>query len=400
MDSLLRRNTDFGWLWTGQLVSQLGTKIYLIALAWYFVHTRHDPRALVGMLLAGSLPVMALGPLAGPLIDRFDRRLILIWADLASFTFCAGIAACIRLQLDQGWIFLFVFLLGLSEVFFNPSARALVPAMVGPEHIQAATSRLSMVYNLAGLVGAAGGGALVGFFGTFNAVGINAASFLFSAFASWKLRTLPCRLSTHGNLWLEMKGGFRYVRRHRMVFRMLVLASCLNLFFVAIVVYLPVLVSNVLKLGPSHFGAAEACAPIGSLLAALVLARQTTEAHLAWVKAGTLFLGIAFLLIFLGRSYPFALFAMALMGAALSIINIHSVSFYSKSVEEAYLGRFFNLMETISFGTFPLAYLLAGTLIQHFDLYLLFLANGLVLAALGALSCAMLRTEGPALPTE
>jgi len=160
---------------------------------------------------------------------------------------------------------------------------------------------------------------------------------------------------------------------------------------VAIIVYLPVLISGVLKLDARHFGWAEACAPVGSLVAAGLVVRLPTEAHLAWFRGGVLVLGVAFCLVFLGRSYAAVLAAMALMGMTLTTINIHAMSFFTKSVDAAFLGRFFNLMETISFGTFPLAYLLAGFLMHHIELYTLFLVHGLALLLLGGLAFPLLR---------
>lgn len=387
---MIARNANFRWLWTGQLVSQMGTKIHLVALAWYFVHGRNENQALVLMLLSGSLPILFLGPFAGPFVDRWDRRRLLVAADLASAAFALLIAAAVAFSLPPLAIYVGVFLLGLAEVLFNPSARALVPSIVTREEVQEATSSLSLVYNVASLAGAASGGVLVGLLGVTNAILVNAASFLASALASSRISAPPAPSSATGPFLSELRAGIASLKERPAVLRLLVLSSLLNLFFVPVVVYLPVLVDDVLGLSSLHFGAAEACAPVGSLLAGLVCAVRPTERHLAFVKGGIVALGASFLAVALLRSYPGTLVSMALMGATLTVINVHSVSWFTKSVVPGTLGRFFNLMETISFGTFPLAYLLAGLLVARVDLYVLFFAHGLILAGLGVAGAAAL----------
>ena len=81
--SILKRNKNFFLLWQGQLVSQVGSKIYLIALSWYFVAELRDNQGFVIALLVSSLPFLLFGFGAGPLVEKWNKKWIIFLHDFS-----------------------------------------------------------------------------------------------------------------------------------------------------------------------------------------------------------------------------------------------------------------------------------------------------------------------------
>jgi MFS family permease len=86
------RNRDFGLLWLGQAVSLVGDGIYLVAIAWLVLDISNEPGALALVGVAWTLPVVASLLISGVLSDRFERRRLLIAADLLRFAAISAIA--------------------------------------------------------------------------------------------------------------------------------------------------------------------------------------------------------------------------------------------------------------------------------------------------------------------
>jgi MFS family permease len=383
MPGLLRENRDFSLLWIGQLASQMGTKIHLIALSWYFVNVLNDNTGLVLMLLAGALPMFIVGPLAGPLIDRLDKRWLMIGSDVASAIITAGIAMAVKFNGGTAWISALVFLLGAAQVFFGPAARSLIPRLVGESRLQEATSLYTMVYYISLFTGAAAGGLLVGFMGVLSAVLFNAASFMVSA-STAALMEYPVQKPIRGPGYIrEIREGIGFIASHPAVLRLLVTCTVFNIFLVSMVVYLPIMIDDYLGMGASAFGIAEALLPAGSMAAALLLAHFTVVDSIGWIRFCITFSGGAFLLAAFGRTYPFILTTMFLLGGLVNAVSINAVSWFTKNVTPDLHGRFFSIQEVTGYGTFPLAYLAAGVVIRRFDVFDILMVNGVLVTALG-----------------
>lgn len=390
----LFKNRNFLLLWQGQLVSQMGSKISLIALSWYFVaHINHN-QGFVLLLLISSLPALLLGVLVGPFVDRWNKKHILIASDFLSALIAAVLAMLIYFQVTQHiYIYICVFLLSVMTLFFNPAATAMVPALVNKEQVQQGISLQTMVMFVAQFAGAALGGVLVALTGVFWAIMINALSFLLSAVSELFIRYTHQRESTEGGHFNKLREGFHYVKERPVILRQFILFSLLNLFAVPMTVFIPILVDDYLGLGSIAFGFAESGLPVGAIAAAILMAGLAATNHIKWLKNSMVLLSLAFFIIFLGRDIVCVVGAMVVFGFFLNTLNINAVSFYAKAVAPGMQGRFFTLLDTVAFGSFPLAYLATGLLIQHIDAYDLVLANGLAVFALGLFSFFYLRQK-------
>ena len=139
--SLLKRNKNFFLLWQGQLVSQIGSKIYLIALSWYFVAELKNNQGFIISLLVSSLPFLLLGFIAGPLVEKWNKKWIIFCSDYLSSAISFILAGLIYWEVQNPiYIYIAVFALNISVIFFNPAVSSIIPAIVKKEDHQEAIS--------------------------------------------------------------------------------------------------------------------------------------------------------------------------------------------------------------------------------------------------------------------
>ena len=219
---LLQR--DFGALWWGQLVSLWGDRLNYLALNGLVQqHTRdyHDPGQSSLMLsLQGTvsvLPVLLFAPFAGPWLDRWNLRRVLIVSDLARALLVLAIPFLYAATHHAAPVWTLVFLQFTCNVFFLPAKSAMTPEIVPKEQLLSANTLLA-VAGIAGTVaGFAMGGWVVDHWGWPVALTLDAATYgvsvLSLAFIRYRPRARATSEVTLGGYWHEIVEGLRVVRR-------------------------------------------------------------------------------------------------------------------------------------------------------------------------------------------
>jgi MFS family permease len=221
---VLRDNKNFRRLWYGQVVSQLGDWLDSIALFTLMLNLTGSGQAVGLLFLAEFLPGAVVGPLAGVVVDRLPRKLVLIGADLAR-------AALVLLFLlvdgpEDLWL-LYLAVIGKMALasFFEPARSAIIPSLCRREELVAANAVSGATWSAMLALGAAVGGLVAGTLGVRAAFILDAASFLLSAVLIAAVR-VPAREtsaveraaprgSAVGRAAGELRDGLRYVFAHR-----------------------------------------------------------------------------------------------------------------------------------------------------------------------------------------
>jgi MFS family permease len=171
---------DFGLLWAGGLISETGDWFLLVGLPVWALQVTGSSLVTATVFLVGLLPSLVVGPLAGVLVDRWDRRRTLVAVSLAQAAFLLPLLAVDGR--DQLWILYLVMAVEASLAQLNDPARnALVPALVGGDDLVGANALIGLNGNLARLVGSPLGGILVELAGLPGLVIGDAATFLAGA---------------------------------------------------------------------------------------------------------------------------------------------------------------------------------------------------------------------------
>ena len=179
MLSVLRRR-DFALLWTGGLVSVAGDWVLNAALPFFVYEETGSTVATAGMIVARLAPSVVLGSVAGVFVDRWNRKRVLVWANLLQ----AAIVALLVLVPGEGWLWVVFAVAAAQSVvssFSSPAESALLPSLVGPEELLAANSLNTLNNRIARLAGVPLGGVLLTYSGLEAVVVVDMLSFAAAA---------------------------------------------------------------------------------------------------------------------------------------------------------------------------------------------------------------------------
>ena len=362
------RRRDFALLTAGSIASLLGDGFFHVALAWQVYTISNVPTALSIVFLAISIPSVLLVLVGGVFADRYDRRKLMVGADLVRAGALGGIAVLSATGVLEIWhIAALVVFVGAGDAFFNPSSTALLPDLVPDEDLPAANA-LSGMYRpvMIRMIGPALAGLVVAAFGPAPAFAIDAGSFLVSAMAIWSIHARPAARARVDHsvraAIAEVAEGFRFARSQPWIWATLVSAMFSLLVFIGPVeILVPFVIKNKLALGPEALGLIFAFGGIGSLVTSILIGifglprRRVTVMYVAWA---------------FGVGCTAAYGAMTSLWQALAISFVLQASFMlgqviwttllQQLVPRELLGRVSSLDWLMSIGLVPVSYALTG----------------------------------------
>jgi MFS family permease len=218
--ALVRRNRNFRLLFIGQTVSQLGDWFNAVAVYALLLDLTGSATAVAWMMVVQFMPVAVVGPLAGVVVDRVDRRTLMIAADMVRGVLILGLLLVRRA--DQVWIAYAVMAATVSaSAFFEPARTATIPTLTTADELLPANALSSATWSAMLAVGASIGGVVTAVFGRDIAFAINAASFFASAAFIMRTRyqsAPPAAVRPTGLLALtgvhDLIEGMRYLRNN------------------------------------------------------------------------------------------------------------------------------------------------------------------------------------------
>lgn len=357
------RLREFRLLWTGMTLSLLGDGVLLVALAWQAYEVSNEPAAMSLIGVALTVPQVILVLFGGVVSDRFERRRVMLTADLVRGGCLAALAwLSISGALGLWHMVLFAAVYGSASAFFMPAFDALVPQLVPAEELIEANAldqfvRPAMLW----LLGPALGGLLVATAGAGWAFALDAATFAASAFCLHLLTRIPAEagdaISIHAVL-SELREGFTFVRSKPWLWATFTAATITYLLFLGpIEVLLPYLVKNEFNGGAHDLGMILAVAGIAALASALVVGqtglprRTMTFTYLAWTVATLSVAGYG-----LAQNKWQAMGAAALIGSFETLGAIAWITTKQRLVPRQLLGRVSSFDWFISTALVPLSY--------------------------------------------
>jgi MFS family permease len=364
-------------VWLGQALSQMGTRMYQIALIWWLaVHAGAAGGRAAGLfMVASALPSLLLVKAIGRIIDRGPVRPVLVRCDLLS----ALVVSCVAAALRYG-------LLGIASACFaglavaalaacfDPALNKAVAELAPPDELPEAVAWQSSTQSLASFAGAMAGAVLIDRIGLTGVAVVNAASFLVSAACN---AVLPLRAAAAGKTHAPARAGWAILSCAPALKRVLIGFGFVNFFMTPILVTLPLYTARVLHAPASTLGRLEAALWLGLLSGTLSAGRRRSAAALRTGAVCMAVIGSCFILpgIFAGKTLLAA--SLCAAGAALGVNNVTFMALFQEKVPGALKGRFFALLQAVIGFTFPAAYLLSGVLLDGIGPLNVLLAQGL-----------------------
>jgi DHA3 family macrolide efflux protein-like MFS transporter len=270
---------DFGWLWWGQLVSQIGDGITRLALLWFVYSLTGSAiqTTIIGMLQ--TLPPIIFGPLIGVYLDRLPKKWIMIASDLLRAVIIGLIPCMIPMEaLKVEYLFGLVFLNAIASTVFGPAMIASVPFIVSQSQFTAANALLQVTSSLGVIVGSAVSGYGIAALSSKAVLCVNAVTYVASAVCLLFVRIPhipPARSGEKGELAVimsDLSEGFRYAFvKQQIILELIIVAALYSCGMGAFATLFPIVGKNMLGLGSAEVGYLWSSLGIGLLAVSIGL---------------------------------------------------------------------------------------------------------------------------------
>ncbi len=344
---------DFAYLWSGQLVSNIGTAISSLALMFYAFSLTGSAMAMAILAMVQVLPVVVFAGFVGVYVDQWNRKTIMIASDVVRAITILLIPLTVYFPTVMPtiyWVYLLTFIYATANAWFFPARSASIPNLVEGDELVAANSLSQMTFQVVQLVVPPVGGILVALLAPdyFLAFAITSSTFVFSAFALRGIRTnlVPDRSrDDKESLMKQIAQGARYVAGNAIlsflfVFAMLLAASS-GILNALLIPYL----EGELGLGSAQFGLIlSAGAATGAVAAIYFSRKKELNKPLYLVASAGLLAGFAVFAMVLAFDLITVMLSWAMIGAVDVTLNIPLSVLMQKLVEDKLRGRVFALL--------------------------------------------------------
>lgn len=381
----------------GQLVSNPGTWMQRIAQDWLVLQLSGGSGIALGMTTALQfLPMLFFGLWGGAMVDRFDKRRLLILTQSAMGVLAVGLGVLAILGAAEVWhVYLFAFGLGMITVLDNPGRQTFVPEMVSRELLPNAIALNSASFQLGRVTGPAIAGLLIGLIGSGPVFMINGVSFGFTIVALLMIRTAelnPTERMPRGKG--QIREGLRYIGGRRDLVLLLILAASVQFFGANSQNQIALMVNNVFETGAEAFGVAAAALAVGALAGALLAARREVP-KLRLVLIGSMGFGVAQLVAGFMPGYVAFVVVLVPMGALFMTYVTTLNATFQLSVDPRMRGRAMSMFLLVFMGVAPIGAPVVGLLADAFGPQYSFIVGGAVtIVAVGVISALLMRTKG------
>lgn len=356
---------QFNLLWSGQIVSNVGDRITIFVVPTVMIFALHSSALEVGIVaMAQYLGIPLIGPIAGVLVDRWDKRLTMLACDLVRLAAVAVIPVAYWLGvLSTPLLFLCVAVISGATIFFNVGALVAVPAAVEQDKLVRAYSRLEGTRSVSEVAGPSVAAGLYSALGV-AALLVDAASYLVSSVCFRYMRPWGVRTVQEGSVWSRLTMGFRLNWADPVLRRVCVAAITLNSGGPIFVTVLPILAYRGLGLSVGVFGAAMSVGAVGALLGAIVAPkiadRAGTGRTMAWALLLHCVVGLGVLAAPALPAGPVIAATMGCYGFFMSCINVCSAPTRQSRMTAENQGVMHAAFRTLTWGVIPLAALVGG----------------------------------------
>jgi MFS family permease len=392
----LLRNRDFGLLWLAGLISLAGSLALVVALPLHIYQLTDSTLATAGTFAASFLPRVLFGSIAGVFVDRWDRRRVMIVADISRALLLLSIlAAPDRLEL----LYAVAAIQGAIGLFFSPAESALLPLLVGEDRLIAANALNALNDNIGMLLGPALGSMIYAGPGITGVALIDAATFALSALLVSRISTRPRPTPERphgdaqlGTAWTRMvrdwRDGLGIVHRSR---SLMVIFTTSSLNGIAEGVFLTLgltpLVLDVLKGTPAQVGWLGTAQAVGGLTAGLIVARMGQRLSQRWLfGGGSALLGLTDTAAFNARlltgpgtpAVGVAMGWMAFSGFPVVTMQTGKQTMLQTLVADTFRGRVFGALGTVQGLTMMIGLAIGGLLGERFSIVMLLSAAAML----------------------
>jgi MFS family permease len=368
---LLKSNRNYRYAWSGQVVSEIGDHFNNVAVFSLALANTRSGLVVTGIMLSRAIPAVMAGPVAGVLLDRLDRKRLMMASDLIRAVVAFGFILAIP-RSNTWLLYLLSALLMFASPFFTSGRSAILPTIASKEELHTANSLTQTTQWMTLTIGAFLGGTSIMQFGYRWAFAFNALSFLFSAACVSRLSVKTGFRAERTALaedkvvrpWHEYTEGLRYMRASPLILGIALLAVGWASGGGAAQILFSLFGELVFNRGPAGIGYLWAAAGVGLLFGGAFAhwlgKRISFGAYKRTISICYVIHGGSYVIFSQMRDFQMALLFLAISRSAIAVSSVLNMSQLLRHVSDEYRGRVFATMETMSWSTMMLSMAGAG----------------------------------------
>jgi DHA3 family macrolide efflux protein-like MFS transporter len=397
IDRSSRWAARFFTIWTGQAFSLLGSQLVSFAVIWWLTQTTGSATVLATASLVGLVPQVVLGPITGALVDRWSRRLTMIFADSLIALATIGLAVLFALGQVQIWqVYTLLFVRSVCGGFHWPAMQASTSLMVPKEHLARIQGLNQMLQGGMSIASAPLGALLLTWLPMEGILAIDVFTAMIAIIPLFFFQVpQPLRLDLQAeglaksSVWQDLLAGLRYVWGWPGLLLIGIMATIINFLLTPAFSLLPILVTKHFNGQAIQLATLESFSGIGFIVGGLALSAWggfkrrilTTLVGLFAMGAGCLVMGLL-----PPSAFFFAVVTMLYLGILNPIVNGPLMAAVQAAVTPEMQGRVFTLINTMAAGMSPIGLIIAGPISDRLGVQTWFIIGGLVTILMGAAS--------------
>jgi MFS family permease len=363
------KHQNYRLFFGGQTVSLVGTWITRIATSWLVYRLTHSVFLLGVVGFFGQIPTLLLAPLAGVLVDRWNRHRILVVTQVLSMLQSVALAVLTLAGIiTVADILMLQVVQGVINAFDTPARQAFVVEMVSDRaDLPNAIALNSSMVNASRIIGPSIGGALIAWVGEGWCFAADALSYLavLASLLAMQLEPFAPR-ARQAKVLQEMRSGLRYAGRFPPVRDALILVALVATMGMPYTVLMPAIAANVLHGGPHTLGYLMTASGFGALAGAFYLASRRSVLGLGRVMViATAAFGAGLIAFSLSRVLWLSLLTLPIVGGGMMVEMASTNTILQTIVQDEMRGRVMSFYTMAFLGTAPLGSLLAGFVADH-----------------------------------
>ena len=371
----------------GQTVSLFGSSLVQYAILWHLTLTAQSGLVLTVSTTASFLPQIVISMFAGVWADRYNRKFLIIFADLLTAVSTLILAILFMLGYEQLWLLYVISAIrSVGAGIQTPSVNALLPQIVPPDRLLKVNGLTGTIQPILYIISPLLAGTMMSLFRleTIFFVDVVTAALAVSLLMMLKVPDYPRATHAVSGYMNDLKMGLRYIRNHRVI-RVLFTFNAVSLLMVSPAAFLtPLLVARSYGEEVWRLTANEITFFVGMILGGLLMTTWGGfKNRFQTIGLGSIVIGLLFAALGMVDLFGLYLALMFLAGIPMPLINVPSTTLLQEMVEPDIMGRVFGINQLVSTIAMPAGMLIFGPLADLVEIETLLIISGFLLALPG-----------------
>lgn len=406
MISNKEENKNIILFYLANLISIFGTSIYTFSTSLYVLKITGSSFSFSTTLILSILPTILLNPIVGVIVDKFDKKKLVISANFFNGIFLLFIYLVSKISgLSLEIIYMSTFVINSINILFDVSIDSSIPNIVSKEKIVNINAGNRIIDSISSILGPVIGGIAFVTFNIETFILINSISFFISYildlqidFDLYKNNCIDSKIEAKTsnrkiNYLIEIKEGFKYLIKERSIVDFIIIFIIVNFFIsFSVSIPLPIVLNNILMISEKYYGFIQSGIPIGMILGAILTRKIINKVNLnslfpivgVILSVNIILLSIPLIIsenYSLGMKFLviYYFIVMILIGICISLIDIPFSYRLQTNIDEEYRGRVISLTMSLVKTVVPISYLISGILIDTINPYVIILSGGIVI---------------------